>query len=147
MAAVAHYVEVAAPVQACYDWWRPLSRLPEIMSDVRSVEPVDGSAARTLWTVSGPLGKQLTWQADIVEDAPPHRIAWSTVDATDPDVKSSGVVRFDDKGNGRTGVEVSFQYDPPAGKLGEAVASLFDDPQGKVVKAVDQFKTIIEARG
>ena len=147
MAAVAHYAEVNAPVQACYDWWRPLTRLPEIMSDVKAVEPADGSGTRTHWTVSGPLGKSLSWDADIVEDAPPHKIAWSTVDSNDPDVKSSGVVRFDDKGNGRTGVEVSFEYDPPAGKLGEAVASLFADPQGKVEKAVNEFKTIIEARG
>ena len=146
MAAVAHYVEVDAPVQACYDWWRPLTRLPEIMSDVTSVEPVDSTGKRTAWTVSGPLGKSVSWEADIVEDAPPHKIAWATVDSADPDVKNSGVVRFDDKGGGRTGVEVSFEYQPPAGKLGEAVASLFADPQAKVDKAVNEFKAVIEQR-
>jgi uncharacterized membrane protein len=144
VAAVAHYVEVNAPAQACYDWWRPLTRLPEIMSDVEKVEPLDGD--RTRWTVTGPLGKSLSWDATIAEDSPPHKIAWTTIDSSDPDVKSSGVVRFDDQGNGVTGVEVSFEYQPPAGKLGEAVASLFADPQSKVQKAVDEFKTVIEAR-
>ena len=33
MAAVAHYVEINAPAQACYDWRHPLTRLPEFMSD------------------------------------------------------------------------------------------------------------------
>jgi uncharacterized membrane protein len=146
MAAVAHYVEVNAPVQACYDWWRPLDRLPEIFPDVRSVTPVDGSTDRTEWTVAGPLGKSVSWQARIVEDAPPHTIAWSSVNSTDPDVENTGVVRFDDKGNGVTGVEVSLNYDPPVGKLGEAVASLFANPQSKVEKAVAEFKVVIEAR-
>ncbi|MDT7683145.1 MAG: hypothetical protein QOG57_3455 [Pseudonocardiales bacterium] len=50
MGTVAHYVEVNAPAQACYDWWRPLTRLPEIMSDVRKVE----SKRAPLTVPSGP---------------------------------------------------------------------------------------------
>lgn len=144
MAAVAHYIEVDAPAQACYDWWRGLTRLPEIMSDVLSVKEEGNGTTR--WEVSGPLGKKLDWTARIVEDAPPHKIAWSTVDGADNDVQTSGVVRFDDKGNSRTGVEISLEYAPPAGKLGEAVASLLDDPQKKVEHAAAEFKTIIETR-
>jgi uncharacterized membrane protein len=59
-------------------------------------------------------------------------------------VKNAGAVRFDDHG-GTTGVEVSLQYDPPAGILGEAVAKIFADPQSKVEKALDAFKSTIEA--
>lgn len=146
MGAVAHYVEVNAPAQACYDWWRPLTRLPEILSDVREVRPKDGSADRTEWTVDGPAGATVTWEAEVVEDAAPHKIAWATVDSTDPDVRNAGVVRFDDKGGGRTGVEISLEYDPPAGKVGEAVASLFADPQKKVERATEEFKKVIETR-
>jgi uncharacterized membrane protein len=144
MAAVAHYIEVDAPAQACYDWWRGLTRLPEIMSDVVSVK--EEGAGTTRWEVTGPLGKKLDWTARIVEDAPPHKIAWSTVDGADNDVRTSGAVRFDDKGNSRTGVEISLEYTPPAGKLGEAVASLLDDPQKKVEQAAAEFKTVIETR-
>jgi uncharacterized membrane protein len=53
-------------------------------------------------------------------------------------------VRFDDHG-GTTGVEVSLQYDPPAGVLGEAVAKIFADPQTKVERALDAFKERIES--
>ncbi|MYW89772.1 SRPBCC family protein [Amycolatopsis rubida] len=146
MAAAAHYVEVNAPAQACYDWWRPLTRLPELFSDVQSVEALDGDGTRTRWKVDGPAGSTVEWQARIVEDAPPRKIAWTTVDDADPDVRNSGVVRFDDKGHGRTGVEISLEYEPPAGKLGEAVASLLADPQKKVERAAEQFQTVIEAR-
>ncbi|MGW4397420.1 SRPBCC family protein [Amycolatopsis nivea] len=146
MAAAAHYVEVNAPAQACYDWWRPLTRLPELFSDVQSVEALDGDGTRTRWKVDGPAGSTVEWQARIVEDAPPRKIAWTTADDADPDVRNSGVVRFDDKGHGRTGVEISLEYQPPAGKLGEAVASLLADPQKKVERAAEQFQTVIEAR-
>ncbi|WP_037368296.1 SRPBCC family protein [Amycolatopsis orientalis] len=146
MAAAAHYVEVNAPAQACYDWWRPLTRLPELFSDVQSVEALDGDGTRTRWKVDGPAGSTVEWEARIVEDAPPRKIAWTTVDDADPDVRNSGVVRFEDKGHSRTGVEISLEYQPPAGKLGEAVASLLADPQKKVERAAEQFQTVIEAR-
>lgn len=146
MGAAAHYLEVNAPAQACYDWWRSLTRLPEIFSDVKRVAALDDDADITKWTSTGPAGSSIEWEARIVEAAPPHKIAWSTIDSADPDVKNSGVVRFDDKGNGRTGVEISLTYDPPAGKFGEAVAALFSDPQTKVERAAAEFKRIIETR-
>ncbi|WP_199430563.1 SRPBCC family protein [Qaidamihabitans albus] len=146
MGAVAHYVEVDAPAQACYDWWRPLTRLPEIFSDVEKVEAVDGDSDRTKWTVKGPAGVSVDWEARIVEDSAPHTIAWATDDSADPDVKHSGVVRFDDKGHGVTGVEISLKYDPPAGRAGEAVATLLADPQTKVERAAAEFKRIVETR-
>ena len=42
MGAVTHYLEVQAPAQRCYDWWRPLTHVPDIFPDVQRVEPVCG---------------------------------------------------------------------------------------------------------
>lgn len=143
MGTVAHYLEVNAPADQCYAWWRGLTNLPQIMPDVESVTPVDGSTQVTHWKVHGPLGKSVEWDAKIVEDVPNTRIAWATQDSSGLDVKNAGAVRFDDKG-ATTGIEVSMQYDPPAGILGEAVAKVFADPQSKVEKALDAFKATIE---
>ena len=143
MGTVAHYLEVDAPADQCYAWWRGLTNLPQIMPDVKSVEPVSGSTEHTHWTVSGPLGKTVEWDARIVEDVPGTRIAWATEGSGGLDVKNAGAVRFDDHG-GTTGVEVSLAYDPPAGILGEAVATLFADPQSKVERALQAFKQAIE---
>ena len=143
MGAVAHYLEVSAPAATCYGWWRGLTNLPQVMSDVESVQPVDGSTHLTHWKVRGPLGKTVEWDARIVEDVPDTRIAWATVDSTGLDVKNAGAVRFDDHGS-TTGVEVSLQYDPPAGLVGEVVAKLFADPQDKVERALQAFKNTIE---
>lgn len=143
MGTVAHYLEVNAPADQCYAWWRGLTNLPQIMPDVESVTPVDGSTQVTHWKVHGPLGKSVEWDAKIVEDVPNTRIAWATEDSSGLDVKNAGAVRFDDKG-ATTGIEVSMQYDPPAGILGEAIAKVFADPQSKVEKALDAFKATIE---
>ncbi|MEV7040639.1 SRPBCC family protein [Amycolatopsis sp. NPDC051061] len=146
MEKVTHRVEVEAPAQACYDWWRPLTRLPEIFSDVESVEAITEDGSRTRWKVSGPLGKTIEWEAVLTEDAAPHRLAWATADDADPDVRNAGVVVFEDKGNGRTELEVGLDYAPPGGKAGEVVASLLADPQAKVERACTEFKRVIETR-
>ena len=144
MGSVAHYIEVDAPAAACYAWWRGLTNLPQIMPDVKSVEPLQGSTQVTHWKVAGPLGKTIEWDAKIVEDVENTRIAWATEDSSGLEVKNAGAVRFDDHG-GTTGVEVSLQYDPPAGVLGEAVASLFANPQKMVEECLASFKKTIES--
>ena len=141
MGTVAHYIEVDAPASQCYAWWRGLTNLPQIMPDVESVQPLQGSTQLTHWMVSGPLGKSVEWDAKIVEDLPGEKIAWAS---TDGDVSNSGAVRFDNHGT-TTGVEVSLAYDPPAGVVGDAVAKLFADPQDKVEKALAAFKQTIES--
>ena len=148
MGTVAHYLEVNVPAAEAYAWWRGLTNLPQIMPDVESVTPVEGGTSITHWKVSGPLGKTVEWDAKIVEDVPNQKIAWASVDATThsgehSSVKTSGAVRFDDHG-ATTGVEVSLDYDPPAGILGDVVAKLFADPQKKVEEAVAAFKKTIE---
>jgi len=138
---VTHYLEVNVPASKAYAWWRGLTNLPTIMEDVQSVEPKSGDTQLTHWKVSGPLGKDVEWDAKIVEDVPNTRLAWASVDGT---VSNAGAVRFDDHGE-TTGVEVSFQYDTPAGVAGELVAKLFSDPQKKVEEALAEFKRSIEA--
>lgn len=144
MGTVAHYLEVDAPASQCYAWWRGLTNLPQIMPDVKSVEPQGGSTEITHWKVAGPLGKTVEWDARIIEDIADEKIAWASVDSERSQVATSGAVRFDDHG-GTTGVEVSLAYDPPAGAVGDAVAALFANPQSKVEKALQAFKTTIES--
>ena len=144
MGSVAHYLEVNVPAAQAYQWWRGLTNLPQILPDVESVTPVAGESEVTHWKVAGPLGKTVEWDARIVEDIPNTKIAWATVDSSGADVKNAGAVRFDDHGQ-TTGVEVSLEYDPPAGLVGDAVAKLFADPQDKVERALASFKDAVES--
>jgi uncharacterized membrane protein len=144
MGSVAHYLEVNAPADQCYAWWRGLTNLPADHAGRGVGDAQGGQHRRHALEGLRPLGKTVQWDAKIVEDVPGTRIAWATEDSSGLEVKNAGAVRFDDHG-GTTGVEVSLQYDPPAGFIGEAVAKIFSDPQSKVEKALEAFKTTIEA--
>lgn len=146
MGSVAHYLEIQAPAQRCYDWWRPLTHMPLIFPDVQKVEPRSGEADMTHWVVTGPAGKNVEWDAKIVDDEPGRKVAWKSVEAGTEQsniVSTAGAVRFDDHGDS-TGVEVSLQYEPPGGAVVDAVATLFADPQQKVESALDRFKELME---
>ncbi|GAB3285836.1 SRPBCC family protein [Parasphingorhabdus pacifica] len=146
MGSVAHYLEVQAPAQQCYDWWRPLTHVPDIFPDVQRVEPVEGQADVTRWVVSGPVGKTFEWDAKIIDEEPGRKIAWKSVEQGTEQtntVSTAGAVRFDNHGDS-TGVEVSLQYDAPGGMLAETLATLFDDPQRKVEEALNSFKQLME---
>ena len=84
----------------------------------------------------------MEWDAEIVEDLPNQRIAWRSVG--DAEVDNAGAVRFDDRG-GRTNIEVSLEYNPPAGKAGELVAELVKDPDKQVQRAIDGFRQVVES--
>jgi carbon monoxide dehydrogenase subunit G len=122
----AQYFEVEAPVEQVYAYWRDFSHFPAFMPDVEQVIVTGPTTSH--WKVTGPLGKSVEWDAEIVEDVPNQRIAWHSVG--DADVDNAGAVRFDDRG-GRTNIEVSLTYDPPGGKAGELVAELVKDPTSR----------------
>lgn len=143
MATATHYLEINAPAAQCYQWWRPLTNLPQIMDDVRSVDPKDGSADVTHWVVDGPLGKTVEWDAKIIDEETDRKIAWKSLEESNNHVETGGAVRFDPHGDS-TGVEVSLHVQTPGGSAGDAVAKLFADPQKKIEKALEEFKQLME---
>ena len=142
MGSAAQYFEVEAPVAQVYAYWRDFSNFPSFMPDVEEVTVTGPSTSH--WKVSGPLGKSVEWDAEIVEDVPNQRIAWKSIG--DSQVDNAGAVRFDDRG-ATTNIEVWLEYDPPAGKAGELVAELFKDPDKQVQRAVDGFRQVVERGG
>jgi uncharacterized membrane protein len=138
----AKYFEVEAPVEQVYAYWRDFSHFPSFMPDVKEVRVTGPTTSH--WVVAGPLGKTVEWDAEITEDIPNQRIAWTSVG--DADVDNAGAVRFDGRG-GTTGLEVSLDYEPPAGKAGELVAELFKDPDKQVERAVESFRKVVQAGG
>ena len=141
MGEIAKYVEVEAPVEKVYAYWRDFTNCPSFMPHVKEVTPVAGDDSRTEWKVEGPMGINAEWVARVVEDVPNEKIAW----ASEPDsrVQTSGVVRFEGE-NGRTNIEVALESDPPAGKAGELAAKLFEDPEEQVEEALERFNEIVK---
>lgn len=132
-------VTVNRSAEDAYALWRDFSRLPTFMTHLESVSE-DGKR----WTATGPGGRTVEWDAEIVDDVPAERLSWrSTAGA---DVDNAGTVTFGPAPGGRgTEVRVELSYDPPAGKLGNAVARLLgEDPHQQVTDDLRRFKQIME---
>ena len=69
-------ITVAAPPERLYYFWRNFENLPRIMSHVESVQIL--SETRSRWRVKAPAGTTVEWEAEIINDRPPHVIAWRT---------------------------------------------------------------------
>jgi uncharacterized membrane protein len=133
MGSAAKYFQVEAPVERVYAYWR------DVLHARRRGGPGNRSDHQPLGRL-GLLGKTVEWDAEITEDIPNQRIAWRSVG--DADVANAGAVRFDDHGDA-TGIEVSLEYDPPAGKAGELAAELLKDPDRQVERAVESFRGVV----
>lgn len=135
-------ITIDAPARELYDRWRRLEHLPAILAHVQAV--VEHDPRRSTWTVEGPLGKRLQWDAEITVDEPGRRIAWRSL--LGGDVDQEGEVTFRPApGDRGTVVTVHMRYGPPGGKLGAAVAGLFGrEPRQELREDLRRLKMFVE---
>ena len=133
-------IEVRAPVQTVYEYWRNLENLPSFMSNIEEVRSTGPDT--THWVVKGPLGARLEFDARTTQDEPNSAIGWNTVDG---DVQTSGQVRFQELGPEQTRIDVTMNYaDPPGGKIGEVASKAVANPKVMMQQDLKNFKDIIE---
>jgi uncharacterized membrane protein len=126
-----------------FAFWRSPENLPRMMRHLVSVEPIDDTRSR--WTASGPLGTQVSWEAEIFNEREPELIAWRSL--PDSQVETAGSIHFASLGHGRgTAVVVSMKYNPPAGAVGDTIASLLGSGlQQELSEDLQRFKSMMEA--
>ncbi|MEX0744320.1 MAG: SRPBCC family protein [Phycisphaeraceae bacterium] len=126
-----------------YAHWHDLENLPSLMRHLRHVEKLDNGWSR--WSIAGPGGRSVQWDAKIVEDRPNEMIAWRSAD--DAAVPNHGHVRFESIPHGWGAIaEVSLSYRPPAGVVGQMVAAaLGESPRQQLHEDLRRFKRIMEA--
>lgn len=135
-------VEVEAPVQQVYEYWQTLENLPNFMSNVEEVRSTGDDT--THWRIKGPFGATVEFDARTTQNEPNEAIAWNSEDGQ---VQTSGQVRFQEIGEGRTRVEVVMNYaNPPGGKVGESASKLLSNPQVMLKQDLQNFKEIMEGR-
>jgi uncharacterized membrane protein len=133
-------IEVVAPVEKVYDYWKTLENLPHFMTNVEEVRPTGPDT--THWVVKGPLGTKLEFDAKTTQNQPNEAIGWNTENGQ---VQTSGQVRFQELGADRTRVEVQMNYwDAPGGKAGEVASRIVANPQLMVQQDLQNFKEILE---
>jgi len=135
-------VIVDRPPQELYRFWRDLSQLPQIMSNLEEVRELD--ARRSHWKAKLALGTTAEWDAEIINDRPNELIAWRSVEGSQVD--NAGSVRFvPAPGKRGTEVHVELRYSPPGGPIGAAIAWLFgESADQQVYDDLRAFKQVIE---
>jgi uncharacterized membrane protein len=134
-------ITINAPVGKVFELWSRHENFPRFMSRVREVK--DLGNGRYHWTVAGPAGIPVEWEAVITKLEPDRLIAWQS--APGSMIEQQGMVRFRSDGDDKTVVDVRLSYYPPAGAVGHAIASLFGaDPKREMDDDLVRMKSFIE---
>jgi len=133
---------VRKPAPEVYAFWRDLENLPTFMAHLEQVRTTGDRTSH--WVASAPFGRDVEWDAEIIDEVPAEKVAWrSTGDA---DVPNAGMVRFVPAPDGvGTEVHVVLTYDIPGGAVGKAVARYFgEEPHQQLDDDLRRFKQVLE---
>jgi uncharacterized membrane protein len=136
-------VTINKPADELYRFWHNFEQLPTFMKHLQSVKVYD--AKRSHWVANAPLGNNVEWDAEILEDRENEFISWASVEGADID--NSGFVRFKKApGDRGTEVKVVLEYNVPGGGLTAALAKLFgEEPEQQIGDDLRRFKMLMEA--
>lgn len=133
---------IRKPPPKVYAFWRDLDNLPTFMAHLEEIRTTGDRTSH--WSASAPFGKNVEWDAEIVDETPGEKIAWrSTGNA---DVPNAGTVRFVPAPDGvSTEVHVVLSYDIPGGAIGKAVARYFgEEPHQQLDDDLRRLKQVLE---
>jgi len=135
-------VTVDRPVEEVFAFWRNFENFPRFMRHLESVKAID--ATRSHWVARGPMGTPVEWDAVIFNERPNEFLAWRSTEGSAIDC--AGSVRFiKARGDQGTEVQVSLNYEPPAGELGASIAWLLgEEPSIQVAEDLARFKQTME---
>lgn len=136
-------IVIDRPPDEVYKFWRNLENLPQFMAHVEAIQVLDDK--RSHWRVKGPAGREVEWDAEIINEHENEMIAWQSLPGAD--VQNAGSVRFENApGNRGTILKVSLEFHPPGGVVGAAVAKLFGESPGQQAdEDLRRLKAILEA--
>jgi len=72
---------IRKPASEVFAFWRDLENLPTFMAHLEQVRTTGDRTSR--WTAGAPFGKNVQWDAEIIDETPGERIAWRSTGNTD----------------------------------------------------------------
>jgi len=134
-------INIDAPVPRVFEFWKNFNNFPHFMTNVREVRPLgDG---RSQWTVAGPAGLSVKWNAIVTEFIPDKIIAWKSEPGSA--IANAGIVLFEPGHGGGARITIRMSYNPPAGAIGHALALIFGaNPKREMDQDLLRMKTMIE---
>jgi uncharacterized membrane protein len=138
MASIEKSIDVNVPVSVAYNQWTQFEEFPRFMEGVKSVKQLDDT--RLHW-VAEIAGKEEEWDAEITEQTPDQRVAWTNTTGA----RNAGAVDFHRIDDNTTRVVLLMDYEP------EGVVEHIGDMLGFVSRRVEgdleRFKEFIESHG
>jgi uncharacterized membrane protein len=138
MASAMKHVDVSVPVTVAYNQWTQFEEFPHFMEGVKEVRQLDDK--RLHWQAEI-AGKDEAWDAEITEQLPDERVAWTSTSGA----KNAGVVTFHRLGDNQTRVTLQMEYEPEGAV--ENVGSALGVVDRRVEGDLKRFKQFIETRG
>ena len=134
-------INIEAPVDRVFTYWSHPENFPEFMTHVHEVRRIGDGLYR--WSVGGPAGIMVQWDAQITDLDFNKLLAWKSLPGAM--VGQSGVTQFSSTADGGTRIDVKMTYNPPAGALGHAIAELFGvDPKHEMDDDLMRMKSYLE---
>ncbi|MCB1248609.1 MAG: SRPBCC family protein [Acidimicrobiales bacterium] len=131
-------IDVEVPVRTAYNQWTQFEDFPLFMDHISNVDQLDDTHVRFTASIAG---VQRSWDAEITEQTPDQRIAWTAIDGT----QNAGVVTFHPLADDRTRVVLQLDVEPEG--LVEQIADKGGFVSDRARKDLEAFKTFIEQRG
>src|SRR5579864_6174200 len=138
MASITRSIDVNVPVRTAYDQWTQFESFPFFMEGVKQVQQLDDTHLHWVAEVNG---KVREWDAEITEQNPDERIAWTSTDGK----SNAGVVTFHRLGEDLTRVTVQMDWEPEGAV--ESLGSTFGFDDRQIQGDLERFKGYIEERG
>ena len=138
MSTVEKSIDVDVPVSTAYNQWTQFESFPQFMDGVDRIEQT--SSTQTHW-VTSIGGVHREFDAEITEQHPDERVAWTTLDGP----KQAGVVTFHrlDANTTRVTCQMDFEPEGLVEKAGDKLGFLDRQVKGDM----QRFKEFIESRG
>ena len=138
MPTIEHSIEVNVPVRTAYDQWTQFEEFPRFMEGVEEVRQLDDTHLHWVAEIGG---EREEWDAEITEQHPDERIAWTSTSGKG----NAGVVTFHRLGDDRS--KIMLQLDWESEGMKEKLGSILGQDDRAVKVDLERFKELIEGRG
>ncbi len=131
------------PAEELFRFWRNLENLPRFMNHLESVKGTGGRFSH--WVARGPMGANLSWDAEIVDERENQWIVWRALPGSQ--ITHSGSVQFRKaSGNRGTVLTVTIDVEPLGGPVSQYLSYLLGPvPERQIREEVRHFKQLMEA--
>ena len=138
MAKIEESIEVEVPVETAYNQWTQFEEFPSFMEGIEEVRQLDDTHLHWVADIGG---EREEWDAEITEQHPDERVAWTATSGKG----NAGVVTFHRIDDAQTKVMVQIDWEPEGAK--ETIGAKLGMDNRRVQGDLKRFKELIESRG